>query len=117
MKSYTFDLLGSKTHLKTNGIVFLFAMWNEYGKGHSSKDVLAKNVYQTLFDEYGDSLKVWSKRGHVLANCGYLVEPGSHKEGNYTFTNKFRELFKLYYHSLEEIVLEHDKKFKKLQTV
>ena len=117
MKSYTFDLLGNKAHLKTNSIIFLYAMWNGYSKGHLSDDVLAKNVHQTLFEEYGDSIKVWSRRGHFLSNCGYLVEPGSHKEGSYTFTNKFRELFKLYYQNLEEIVLEYDKETKKLQTV
>ena len=117
MKSYTFDLLGSKAHLKTNSIIFLYAMWNNYAKGRPSNDVLAKSLHQTLFEEYGDSIEVWSRRGHFLANCGYLVEPGSHKEGSYTFTNKFCELFKLYYQSLEEIVLEYNKEHKKLPTV
>lgn len=117
MKSYTFDLSGSRTHLQINSIVFLYTMWNEYSKGHLSDNISAKDVHQTLFQKYGDSINVWSRRGHFLANCGYLKEPGTHLEQNYIFTNKFCELFKLYYQDLERIIIEYNKKCKRLHTI
>jgi hypothetical protein len=117
MKSYAFDLLGNKAHLQTNSIIFLYTMWNEYAKGRSGKDVLAKDVQQTLFQKYGDSIKVWGKRGHFLANCGYLKEPGAPMDANYIFTNKFLKLFKLYYKNLENIVLEYNERHKRALSV
>lgn len=117
MKSYTFNLPDSIAHLQTNSIVFLCTMWNGYAKVRSGGNIPAKDVHQALFQKYGDSIKVWSRRGHFLANCGYLKEPGSHLGENYVFTDKFRELFQLYEQDLGKIVLEHEKESKRLRRI